>query len=173
MAFVGRTKELEILEGIRNRNGVKTCMIYGKRRHGKSELIKHFCENRRSLRFEFTLGSLESQLEYMTDVISVARDKQIDTYRTVYSCLRDVVQFCRESETIVVFDEFQYLANDDDAVSFHIGYLLAFRDEYQGEEAEDGGEDETLEQRIECGIHAVDQRDAGGQQHEDGVQGEN
>ena len=120
MVFVGRTKELEILEGIRNRNGVKTCMIYGKRRHGKSELIKHFCENHRSLKFEFTLGSLESQLEYMTDVISVARDKQIDTYRTVYSCLRDIVQFCRESETIVVFDEFQYLANDDDAVSSEI-----------------------------------------------------
>ena len=44
MVFVGRRYELERLEDLRKREGVKTCLIYGKRRVGKSELISQFCK---------------------------------------------------------------------------------------------------------------------------------
>ena len=114
MVFVGRTRELSIMEDIRHRKGVKTCMIGGKRRRGKSELVQEFCRGRRSLIFEFTVGPLENQLVYMTDVMSAARGEHIDTYETVGAWMEDIVRYCRESETIVVFDEFQYLTDDGD-----------------------------------------------------------
>ena len=122
MVFVGRQRELGILEGIRSREGVKTCLIYGRRRVGKSELIRQFCRGRRSLIFEFTVGSLSSQLEYMADVVSSATGAPAGPYGSLYACLKDVASFCRESETVVVFDEFQYLVagDDGDAVSSEV-----------------------------------------------------
>ena len=114
MVFVGRTRELEVMEDIRHRKGVKTCIISGRRRRGKSELVQEFCRGRRSLIFEFTVGTWENQLVYMTDVMSAARGEHIDTYGTVGACMEDIVQYCRESETVVVFDEFQYLTDSGD-----------------------------------------------------------
>ena len=114
MVFVGRTRELRIMEDIRHRKGVKTCLIGGKRRRGKSELVQEFCRGRRSLIFEFTVGPLENQLVYMTDVMSAARGEHINTYETVDSCMEDIVRYCRESETVVVFDEFQHLTDSGD-----------------------------------------------------------
>lgn len=114
MVFVGRKYELEMLEELGKGEGVKTCLIYGKRRVGKSELINQFCKNKRSIDFEFTVGSTSSQLQYMTDVMTEATGKHHDTYDTMYRCLKDLASYCKESETIVVFDEFQYLVIDDD-----------------------------------------------------------
>ena len=114
MVFVGRTRELEVMEDIRHRKGVKTCIISGRRRRGKSELVQEFCRGRRSLIFEFTVGTWENQLVYMTDVMSAARGEHIDTYGTEGACMEDIVQYCRESETVVVFDEFQYLTDSGD-----------------------------------------------------------
>ena len=114
MVFVGRKYELEMLEELGKGEGVKTCLIYGKRRVGKSELINQFCKNKRSIDFEFTVGSTSSQLQYMTDVMTEATGKHHDIYDTMYRCLKDLASYCKESETIVVFDEFQYLVIDDD-----------------------------------------------------------
>lgn len=114
MVFVGRTYELELLEDLRKREGVKTCMIYGKRRVGKSELISQFCKDKRSICFEYTTGSLSSQLKYMADVFSESTDRHRDDYDMLYLSLKDIADYCKESETVVVFDEFQYLVGDDE-----------------------------------------------------------
>ena len=122
MRFVGRYRELEYLEGLYCREGVKTCMIVGKRRIGKSKLIKQFCTGKRNVRFEFTIGSLRDNLEYMTDVLNEMEGLERDVPESVYRCLRRIADLCREAPTVVVFDEFQYLFTDeeDDALSSEI-----------------------------------------------------
>lgn len=114
MVFVGRRYELERLEDLRKREGVKTCLIYGKKRVGKSELISQFCKDKRSICFEYTTGSLSSQLKFMADVFSETTGRQRDDYDMLYRSLKDIADYCRESETVVVFDEFQYLVGDDE-----------------------------------------------------------
>lgn len=122
MRFVGRDRELEYLEGLYCREGVKTCMIVGKLHIGKSELIKQFCTGKRNVRFEFTIGSLRDNLEYMTDVLNEMEGLERDVPESVYRCLRRIADLCREAPTVVVFDEFQYLFTDeeDDALSSEI-----------------------------------------------------
>ena len=44
MEFIGREAELELLERIFTEERVKTCMIYGRRRIGKTSLILKFIE---------------------------------------------------------------------------------------------------------------------------------
>ena len=114
MVFVGRRYELERLENLRKREGVKTCLIYGKRRVGKSELISQFCKDKRSIYFEYTTGSLSSQLKYMADVFSETTGEYRGDYDMLYLSLKDIADYCKESETVVVFDEFQYLVGDDE-----------------------------------------------------------
>lgn len=110
MRFVGRERELEFLKELYCREGVKTCMIVGKRRIGKSELIKQFCADKISVRFEFTIGSLRDNLEYMTDVLNETECLKQDVPESIYRCLRRTADLCREAPTVVVFDEFQYLS---------------------------------------------------------------
>lgn len=113
MAFVGRVRELEMLDSLWKREGVKTCLIYGRRRIGKSELIRQFCKGKRSIRFEFSIGSESSQLEYMADVLEEATGVKAGPFGTMYSCFKAIAGCCKEEETVVVFDEFQYLVSDD------------------------------------------------------------
>lgn len=76
----------------------------GKRRIGKSELIRQFCRDKRSI--TFTLGNLSDQLEYMTDVLDEFGGESREAPDSLYRCLRWTADICKESPTIVVFDEF-------------------------------------------------------------------
>ncbi len=51
MQFIGRNKELNALEESYQAPGCSFIPIYGRRRVGKSELIKHFISNKLSLYF--------------------------------------------------------------------------------------------------------------------------
>ena len=50
--FIGRKKELQLLHGIINANRATVGVVYGRRRIGKSELIKKAFEKQRVLLFE-------------------------------------------------------------------------------------------------------------------------
>lgn len=113
MVFVGRWSGLERLEDLRKRESVKTCLIYGKRRVGESELISQFCRDKRSIYLEYTTGSLSGQLKYMADVFSETTGRHRDGYDMLCLSLKNITDYCRESETAVVFDGFQYLVGDD------------------------------------------------------------
>lgn len=69
MEFIGRVRELEYLEDLYSRGGSR-CMIYGRRRIGKSSLITRFCEGKPAIIFNCTRGTAQSKIEYMTDVLS-------------------------------------------------------------------------------------------------------
>lgn len=111
--FVGRDAELDMLRTLESEDGVKTCMIIGRRRIGKSELIRQFCSDRRCIRFDLAIGALSSQLRYMADVMTEFAGAPRGPYPDMYSCLHDIAVACRGSRTVVVFDEFQYLVADD------------------------------------------------------------
>ena len=50
--FIGRESELAFLESIWNRTTPRTCKVVGRRRIGKSELLKKFAGSRRSVYIE-------------------------------------------------------------------------------------------------------------------------
>lgn len=115
MEFIGRVRELEYLEDLYSRGGSR-CMIYGRRRIGKSSLITRFCEGKPAIIFNCTRGTAQSKIEYMTDVLSEFTGQDMKPPETFYRLFRMIAGACREQGTVVVFDEFPYLIQDDEAL---------------------------------------------------------
>lgn len=46
MEFIGRKRELDVLEKFWNKEGYDLGVVYGRRRIGKSFLLKHFSEGK-------------------------------------------------------------------------------------------------------------------------------
>lgn len=110
MELIGRSAELRALEDIYSREKPKTCAIYGRRRVGKTALLRKFCEDKPNLFLtvegsddETVLESLSYQIgEYLND----------DTFRL--DTARDLVRFLDtlqpSEKMVVVIDEFPDLA---------------------------------------------------------------
>lgn len=118
--FIGRKNELTRLESIWNRDGNRAVAVYGRRRIGKSELLRRFCSDKRSLYIECILGSLPDNIHSIHRAVSLLDG--VDSEEPVY--LKDtfdrILDCCRKEKTAVVFDEIPYLLDSAE----HVGSLL-------------------------------------------------
>ena len=99
---------MEYLETLRSKKGVVACLIYGRRRVGKTELISRFCQDKRSIQFQFSITDRVSQLNYIGGAMSVFAGRPIAS-DSFYSLFVSLAELCAEEPTVVVFDEFPYL----------------------------------------------------------------
>lgn len=113
MEFVGRERELAELEDMYSESGVKACVIRGRRRVGKSRLIEEFCEGKRAVIMEFSIGSLEDQLDYISDVVSVASGGRQEPLGSMYKAMKALAGVCSTERTVLVLDEFPNLVSSD------------------------------------------------------------
>ena len=114
--FIGRSEEMSLLEGVYSRPGPKTYAVYGRRRVGKSRLLKEFCRDKRALTFQFVQRSLQENLEISGYVVSDFLGREVG-FRTLAAFLHQLGEICAEAKTVVVFDEFPYLYGGDSMVS--------------------------------------------------------
>jgi len=112
--FVARERELEQLHNTLDRPSPSISVIYGRRRVGKSALIRKALENRRSLDFEGlenrpTSEQLSNFLLQFTKQTGVdVRRTSIRNWREAFLLLEPVLT---ERPACVVLDEFQWMAN--------------------------------------------------------------
>ena len=123
MEFVGRERELEFLERLYSRGSAR-CMIYGRRRIGKTRLMEKFCEGKPAIFFHCAKGTAESKLEYLTDVINGFTGKDMETPNSFYNLFKMLGDACSPSGVVVVFDEYPYLVEDDDALPTEVQRFL-------------------------------------------------
>ncbi|MDO5861765.1 MAG: ATP-binding protein [Thermoplasmata archaeon] len=117
--FIGRESEMSELEALYNAPGPKTYAVYGRRRVGKSRLLREFCSGKRSLIFQFIDRSLEENLEYAGVAVSDFIGKDVE-FKSMTKFLKHLKQICEEERTIVVMDEFPYLVGSDTTLSTSI-----------------------------------------------------
>ncbi len=108
--FVGRKAELETLERLYARNDFELAVIYGRRRIGKTTLVREFCRGKRALFFTAleqadaaNLADFGVQITEFFDLSGVS----FDSWRAAFSYL---AQRAREERFVLVFDEFPYAA---------------------------------------------------------------
>ena len=65
--FIGRKKELKILEETYNKPGFQMTVIYGRRRIGKSRLITEFIKGKRASYYVGSQSSLEDNVKKWSD----------------------------------------------------------------------------------------------------------
>ncbi len=113
LKFIDREKELKFLNERYETNRAEMIIIYGRRRVGKTELIKQFIKNKKALYF---LGELqnEDQLAAVYSQIAGAiiediflKENPLKTWRSFF----DYIQRYFEKEKIVmVFDELPFIS---------------------------------------------------------------
>lgn len=112
--FIGRKKELQHLQNIIKSNKSLIGIVYGRRRIGKSELIKKAFEKERVLIFEGLEGRSKQdqidnfifQLHHQSN--KRIKDEKVKTWREAFMYLYEEME-CNPGH--IVFDEFQWMAN--------------------------------------------------------------
>ena len=71
-SFINREEELTFLENLYERTKISAqfLILYGKRRVGKTELIKKYCQDKPFLYFLATRGSSYDLLKTLTEIIT-------------------------------------------------------------------------------------------------------
>ena len=121
--FFGRDEELAVLERIFNKESIKTCMVYGRRRIGKTAMLKKFCEGKRALFIEMVRGSDSRNAEIISEAISNLVGKDIEVSGT-HEALSHIRKVCKDSKTVVVLDEIPYFIRGNDANAAEIQHLV-------------------------------------------------
>lgn len=68
--FIGREKELAMLEGQYAREQYACVILYGRRRVGKTALVNEFCKGKEALVFSALKGTADDNLRELARVVS-------------------------------------------------------------------------------------------------------
>ncbi|RQG89578.1 ATP-binding protein [Natrarchaeobius chitinivorans] len=126
MTFYDREDELASLETVYSSPGHAFYVIYGRRRVGKTALLKEFCVDRPHLYYLAAQEAEERQREKFVERVAEAFDERvprIDGWDDAFEYLGEKLT---TDDRVVVIDEFPYLVEENDSLP---SYLQAFVDE--------------------------------------------
>ena len=114
--LIGRSNELELLNQKYLSKKSELAIVYGRRRVGKSALIRHFSEKKDRLLFEgLENQDTASQIEHFTSQLRSQIDNPLlknvhfEDWHGVFDALTSIFSE-QKSKTIVFFDELQWMA---------------------------------------------------------------
>jgi AAA+ ATPase superfamily predicted ATPase len=116
MRFYDRVDELAALEDNWSAADARFYVLWGRRRVGKTELLTRFVEGRRALYFEATDAARGDQLRDISRELARVSGSELLARQPLDSweaALAAIAQYAASERTIVVLDEFQYLAMQD------------------------------------------------------------
>ncbi len=119
MPFINRKNELEFLEKKWNENKFQLVVLYGKRRVGKTELIKKFLIQKTGVYFLADKRDLKTQLKELLQIIGNKLNNQLLAKYPALDWL-DFFQVLKEQikdNFVLVIDEYPYLTELDKATS--------------------------------------------------------
>lgn len=134
--FVNRNEELELLEAEWNRSGGRFIVVHGRRRIGKTRLIKEFTKNKTGIFYIAADSNKKVQLDefkkeaanfYNDDLL---RSIDISDWRMMFDYLEKLIK--KEEKIYLWMDEFSYLIKNDRTV---VSSLQIFIDHFVREGA--------------------------------------
>lgn len=113
MDFIGRVKEIEIINDLFGTDTFEALLIYGRRRVGKSEMIKKSLRDSKlqSLYYECKQTSEMNNVESISRLIS----EQLNLPKLAFSSFEDILEFIfknsQNTKQVLVLDEYSYLSD--------------------------------------------------------------
>jgi uncharacterized protein len=116
--FVNRIRELQFLENRFASDGAQLIVLYGRRRVGKTELLRTFCEGKPHVFFVADLGTEEGQLAEFTRQIGefTAGDPNLLAPFASWEAAFNFLARQTRERLVVVLDEFTYLIDVNGAL---------------------------------------------------------
>lgn len=111
MEFIGREKETQLITRLFENNSFESILIYGRRRIGKSELIKHCLKDTeiRSVYYECKQTTEMNNVESLSRVVA----EQLDLPKYVFTSVEEILEFLfklsEKNKFVLVLDEYSYL----------------------------------------------------------------
>ena len=109
--FINRVRELAFLERRYTSEQAELVVLYGRRRVGKTELLRRFCEGKRNFFYVADLGTEASTLAELARRYGEMfhNDPESTNFATWDQAFKALARQAGEERLIVVLDEFTYL----------------------------------------------------------------
>ncbi|MFC6718928.1 ATP-binding protein [Natrialbaceae archaeon GCM10025810] len=120
MTFYDREAELDTLTAAVESPGADFIVVYGRRRVGKTELLKEFCANRPHIYFLAAQEAEHRQREKFLEQVADHFDERvprIDGWDEAFEYLGEQLQ---REDLVVVIDEFPYLVAENDSLPSYV-----------------------------------------------------
>ncbi len=118
--FVGRHQELKKLNSMYESGQFEFAVIYGRRRVGKTTLIKEFCKGKKAIYFIAREANDIINIEnFSSDVFSVtSKESQGNVYFSNWEkAFEYIYNISQDERVILVIDEYPYLAQSNRVIS--------------------------------------------------------
>ena len=109
--FIGRVREMEQLEELFASDYVCTCAVYGRRRTGKSRLLREFCKGKRHVYLTAMGINRERTLQGFRSALSAFPETDPEGIVDVQTFLDSLTRLSSAERTVVVIDEFPRLVD--------------------------------------------------------------
>ena len=111
MKFIGRIEELKKLSKIINSENFTATLIFGRRRVGKSELVKYSLKENKELKiyYECKEVSEKSNVQGLSDILSEELNLPQLKFEDIESLLKYIFKLSITKKMILVLDEYSYL----------------------------------------------------------------
>lgn len=110
--FIGRKEELKFLEERYQSKEGQLIVLYGRRRVGKTETLRHFCEGKPHVFYSCTECTDEQQLRAFSDRMlrtGMTASQYIDTFSSWEQAMKSVLELPGNQKKLLVIDEFPYM----------------------------------------------------------------
>ncbi|RLT40401.1 MAG: ATP-binding protein [Chloroflexi bacterium] len=117
--FVNRERELNLLEQCYRSDRAELFVLYGRRRVGKTELLRAFCQGKRHLFYVADLGTESASLAEFTRQISrfaFGRAEALSPFASWDAAFGFLASQAAAERLVVVVDEFTYLISANNAI---------------------------------------------------------
>ncbi len=113
MKFYGRDEQRTLLRRLISREDMQTVLIYGRRRVGKSELIKQVLRENKttSIYYECKETTEKNNVESLAAIISDIFNYPRLSFENIEEILEYLFQSAKENSLVLVLDEYPYLRN--------------------------------------------------------------
>lgn len=129
MTFIGRKKELAVLDNLYSSKKAEFFVLYGRRRVGKTELLRHFAQNKKAIYYVATESDGQDNLNQLTEQCliylnrtedSLIQDITFKNIESLLSYLLSTAHHDKENRLVLILDEFQYWASADKTLASQI-----------------------------------------------------
>lgn len=118
--FIGRESELQFLEGKYRTNGGQLIVLYGRRRIGKTETLKQFCQGKPHVFFSCQECTDKRQLRNFSEKIlkeDIPARQYIDQFADWEKAFRAILDLpYSDHKKLLVIDEFPYMCKDNASI---------------------------------------------------------